>query len=251
MADDNKPLKYLRYAIGEIVLVVIGILIALSINNWNNHQIEQKEEKHYLKRLVQDLKYDLNEIEAVVRSNQMRLYQCINALDTLGAQNISQSRMNFREWTSELKIDTSKVFIRSFGYGLTAIRLYDKYNNSDATYRELLASGKMDLIQNEELKISIIDYYSTLEDKLQVVRFVETMRNNYVKLLAEKGISMYNEMSYKELDGFLSDKRSLIAEIENIFFVTITSQLTLKYGGRQTLEQSTKELILKIEDFLD
>ncbi len=35
LADDNKPLKYARYAIGEIVLVVIGILIALSINNWN------------------------------------------------------------------------------------------------------------------------------------------------------------------------------------------------------------------------
>jgi len=35
MADDNKPLKYMRYAIGEIVLVVVGILIALQINNWN------------------------------------------------------------------------------------------------------------------------------------------------------------------------------------------------------------------------
>ncbi len=35
MADDNKPLKYMRYAIGEIVLVVVGILIALQINTWN------------------------------------------------------------------------------------------------------------------------------------------------------------------------------------------------------------------------
>jgi len=38
MADDNKPMKYLRYAIGEIILVVIGILIALSINNWNENR---------------------------------------------------------------------------------------------------------------------------------------------------------------------------------------------------------------------
>lgn len=35
LADDNKPIKYFRYAIGEVVLVVIGILIALQINNWN------------------------------------------------------------------------------------------------------------------------------------------------------------------------------------------------------------------------
>ena len=38
MADDNKPLKYMRYAIGEIVLVVIGILIALQINTWNEER---------------------------------------------------------------------------------------------------------------------------------------------------------------------------------------------------------------------
>jgi hypothetical protein len=41
MADDNKPLKYFRYAIGEIVLVVIGILIALSINNQNQKNNSQ------------------------------------------------------------------------------------------------------------------------------------------------------------------------------------------------------------------
>ena len=38
LADNNKPLKYMRYAVGEIVLVVIGILIALSINNCNNNR---------------------------------------------------------------------------------------------------------------------------------------------------------------------------------------------------------------------
>jgi len=38
MVDQNKPMKYMRYAIGEIALVVIGILIVLSINNWNQHR---------------------------------------------------------------------------------------------------------------------------------------------------------------------------------------------------------------------
>lgn len=52
LADDNKPLKYIRYAIGEIVLVVIGILIALSINNWNQDQQNKKLELTILKSLL-------------------------------------------------------------------------------------------------------------------------------------------------------------------------------------------------------
>jgi hypothetical protein len=45
LADDNKPIKYLRYAIGEIVLVVIGILIALQINNANENR---KDKRNFL-----------------------------------------------------------------------------------------------------------------------------------------------------------------------------------------------------------
>ncbi|MFT5611248.1 MAG: hypothetical protein ACI9LU_001750, partial [Polaribacter sp.] len=39
----NKPAKYLKYAVGEIILVVIGILIALQINNWNEGRIRQND----------------------------------------------------------------------------------------------------------------------------------------------------------------------------------------------------------------
>ncbi|WP_299164811.1 DUF6090 family protein, partial [uncultured Eudoraea sp.] len=55
LADDNKPLKYMRYAIGEIVLVVIGILIALSINNWNDYRKDRIEEKNLYKTLIRSL----------------------------------------------------------------------------------------------------------------------------------------------------------------------------------------------------
>ena len=55
MADDNKPLKYMRYAIGEIILVVIGILIALQINTWNENQ----RQKDFAKKLLFDIKISL------------------------------------------------------------------------------------------------------------------------------------------------------------------------------------------------
>ena len=59
LARENQFLKYTRYAIGEIVLVVIGILIALQINNWNEERKFRKEERDYLKRLVSENKDDL------------------------------------------------------------------------------------------------------------------------------------------------------------------------------------------------
>jgi len=59
MADDNKPLKYARYAIGEIVLVVIGILLALQVNNWNETQKERKFEIKMLSEINKELKSDI------------------------------------------------------------------------------------------------------------------------------------------------------------------------------------------------
>ena len=55
---ENKTSKYLKYAIGEIVLVVIGILIALQINNWNQNRINKDYELKMLRELVEDLKLD-------------------------------------------------------------------------------------------------------------------------------------------------------------------------------------------------
>ena len=51
MADDNKPVKYMRYAVGEVILVVIGILIALQINNLNELNKERNREVHYLRNI--------------------------------------------------------------------------------------------------------------------------------------------------------------------------------------------------------
>lgn len=58
LAEDNKPMKYMRYAIGEILLVVIGILIALSINNWNQDRIERQIEKRLLAELFENLEFN-------------------------------------------------------------------------------------------------------------------------------------------------------------------------------------------------
>ena len=61
LMEKNKTGKYLKYAIGEIVLVVLGILIALQINNWNELNKERASEKIILNEIRDNLKFDLKD----------------------------------------------------------------------------------------------------------------------------------------------------------------------------------------------
>jgi len=70
LADDNKPIKYLRYAIGEIVLVVIGILIALSINNWNQEKQQKKVLNNIYATIKADLQQDILNIDEIINISQ-------------------------------------------------------------------------------------------------------------------------------------------------------------------------------------
>ena len=69
LADDNKPLKYMRYAIGEILLVVVGILIALSINNWNEERKDRVKEREVL----EDIMNNLNRNNELIRNSLVKI----------------------------------------------------------------------------------------------------------------------------------------------------------------------------------
>ncbi|WP_235297806.1 DUF6090 family protein [Portibacter marinus] len=70
--EDGKVTRYLKYAIGEIVLVVIGILIALQINNWNNDNQQRKIEEKYLREIKTNLEFDLDDIQFNIDFNESK-----------------------------------------------------------------------------------------------------------------------------------------------------------------------------------
>ena len=68
----NKTGKYLKYAIGEIILVMIGILLALQVSHWNNESADRKLEKRYLSELILDLQTDSLVIARAKKSSDLQ-----------------------------------------------------------------------------------------------------------------------------------------------------------------------------------
>ena len=75
LISENHMGKYFKYAIGEILLVVIGILIALSINNWNENRKLQNSETKLLTDLLDELEFSYKEISEAMRNNTSLLNQ--------------------------------------------------------------------------------------------------------------------------------------------------------------------------------
>ena len=87
LADHNKPLKYFRYAFGEIVLVMIGILLALQVNNWNEARKDQRELRNILQSIAADMKEDVKDVnwasESIKEENE-RIKSFLNHDDYSG-----------------------------------------------------------------------------------------------------------------------------------------------------------------------
>jgi len=149
MADDNKPLKYMRYAIGEIVLVVIGILIAVSINSWNEERKSKKVEIEVLKSLSQDVKKDNFELQKIDSLYQLDILKLNKAYDLITKGHLTQ------EESLNLKY-----------LGVTLI----DFNPRRISYDEMINSGKTYNLSNRLLVENIIDYYEEIEGLIYETR---------------------------------------------------------------------------------
>lgn len=143
LADDNKLMKYMRYAIGEIALVVIGILIALGINSTYSDYKEKKVEKTILNKLLIDIESDLKQLNAV-ESIYNRHLKYLN--------NVKNAFFNNEN-------DSIEYYIRN-AYQLANLQ---DINPRTSTYDEMINSGKLYSLSNSSLTDLCIEYYELLE----------------------------------------------------------------------------------------
>ena len=139
MADDNRPLKYARYAVGEIILVVIGILIALQINTWNEERKTGIIETKTLKEIRSNLMFDLVELDS----------------DIMVMDSITISGTAVIDYLSKYDQPDDE-----FKYNVQVSRINPHFDPMHGGY-SLLNSKGLDIISNDSLRGSISKLYES------------------------------------------------------------------------------------------
>ncbi|HEY5689502.1 MAG TPA: DUF6090 family protein [Yeosuana sp.] len=160
LISQNKLSKYLVYAIGEIILVVIGILIALQVNNWNEELKTRKEEQNTLVKLFRESDEIVNYLNDVCNRYDtliLKINKSANALNNKALNEMSEE---------------------DFAFGVYSTAYFESISPPKSTFEELNSTGKINAIQSESVRISISNYYSKLEYiNTQLVYF----RNQFTK----------------------------------------------------------------------
>ena len=204
-------MAYLRYAIGEIVLVVIGILIALQVNNWNTERKKGLEAKELSKSLIAELegmKYSVEDRSGKMNEQQKFIQYVINAKD--------------------IKMDSVLSFSNSFGFPLDPLnylftfKVY--FNPRDDVYKSALNDGSLSIIEPKWIVYHLNTAYS-----LSVKRLTDhTMVENEIIALINEHVS--NE--YRDLFSsgqIKNDIGSWNDEITNTILQKISADGKLKY----------------------
>lgn len=137
----NQITRYLLYAFGEIALVMIGILLALQVNDWNENKIAQANTSIYVDNLIDDLKKDISTFDFEIENTKTKFYSCkeINKVIREGFP---------------IK-DTSEFIIQ-----LQLVGRLSLPNISNNTFNDLISSGNLKLIKDRQSIAAIREYYN-------------------------------------------------------------------------------------------
>ncbi len=149
LLNESKVTRYLLYAIGEILLVVIGILIALQVNNWQTQRDNQELERNLLTGIKEDLEEDRRQIEQRFRHSNRDFNKNIRMFDSL--RGIADGALEITYVDS--------IFQR-------CIRQRNTFFPVTGTYKTVINNGLSDVIENKELFKIIQNLYEAQYESL-------------------------------------------------------------------------------------
>jgi len=158
---ENKTGKYFKYAIGEIVLVVIGILIALQINTWNENKKTLKKETIILNSLNKDFKINLKQFKDIKQKH----------LNNFEGHNIILRNLD--------NLDDAVIKDSIIKFGNTLLGGYT-FDASNGVIESLIYSGDINIISNDTLKNYLVSWKDVLKDYQEEEDFNRELWSNII-----------------------------------------------------------------------
>ena len=211
LMEKNKTGKYFKYAIGEIILVVIGIFIALQLNNWNENRKIKNIEQVLLSDLKIEIKTSISELQYVIDSHT----------ENLAAASLLTEFMYDRE--KGRKTDRaiwSKAF-KDMDYNVT-------YDPKLGILKSIITSGKIDYISNKELRYKLSSLNDLIIDTNESTNEITKNRpllywttiNKYIERQPDESVEtnygkLFNDSEFIWWLGWLESVRKEGLEEEN------------------------------------
>jgi hypothetical protein len=178
--EQNKTAKYFKYAIGEIILVVVGILIALQINNWNENQKQKKQLVAIYTTVAQNLKTDLKKIKVPIE-----FFETLDStLTNILTKNYSTSFLDSINETNYLQCIPCK----------SNINMYEPFEKQDNGFELLKKYENNESIKGNEFSQDIIQFYITQGNGLTTFRDL-LIKETYSNLKYYEQFSWYSDYS--------------------------------------------------------
>ena len=133
LLSENKTGKYFKYALGEILLVMIGILLALQVNNWNNNRIDRAKEANYIKNINREFKSNRAQLDSTVYYHQ-------------------KVNQNTTKILNLVPIDVNKINKDSLSFYITDTFYHYSFNPQQSTINSLTNTSSFEIISNLELR---------------------------------------------------------------------------------------------------
>ncbi|NNL15389.1 MAG: hypothetical protein HKO81_01955 [Flavobacteriaceae bacterium] len=221
--------KYLKYAIGEILLVVIGILIALQINNWNENRKAAIIGKQFLYGIKEDLKKDLVRIDSIVDMNTVSI-SLITSIDSV----YHRKKYFYAEDNKNLFVQPDTVNFQHVFYRDMSFR------SIKGTYKSLIADGKSGLIRNKTLFQAIQQIYDENQERLSST--YEAIKGIEQKISWAYGYEKFN-WTYSDLKNAKEEKifSDLVNFTEQKYWHAL-NLLRTKKNSEKVIQMIEKEL---------
>ncbi|MDO1500168.1 DUF6090 family protein [Winogradskyella maritima] len=220
LLSQGKTGKYLKYAFGEILLVVIGILIALQVSNWNKKRIDSDSEKEALYDLNTEIKSNIKALEIIIAEHEKSLV----------AGKEIKSMITDTNKLNSISNDSLQSILIVMNYNYT-------YDPKLGILNSVINSGRINLIQNKEIRYMLSSINEFIIDADEDTKIIEKLRGEYYwpMIASKKEIIDYNKLS--------RDNKKSFRNPEFIFWVDFIT--TVRQSGLEE-ENDLLEFLKKV-----